>query len=137
MVQLTVAQVGSASSQVPTVEISVRNLTAKMLPFVVAVPEELFSVSVFDAGGTPVLTKEEEYLFDPRWPPPQPFALVTETTASLLFLPPGKDVHFWTWKIGDDFDLSDPGVYQVSLGGRLAYLDTTVCSNTAEITVEK
>jgi hypothetical protein len=51
MVQLTVAQVGSASSQGPTVEISVRNPTAKMLPFVVAVPEELFSVSVFDEVG--------------------------------------------------------------------------------------
>jgi hypothetical protein len=129
MAQLKIAPAASAGSQSPTVEISVRNLTAKMLPFVVAVPEELFSVSAFDANGTPVPAKG---MLDPRSPPP-----LMETTASMLFLPPGKDTHFWTWKIGDDFDLSNPGVYHVSLGGRLAYLDTTVCSNTAEITVVK
>ena len=138
MAQLTVAQAGSADPAVTKVEIAVRNLTAKTLPFLVTVPEELFSVSVFDAGGTPVQTKGKDYMFDRPWPaPPQSFALAIEAAPSFLFLPPGKDVHFWTWNVSDDFDVSEPGVYHVSLGGRLAYLDTTVCSNTAEIAVGK
>jgi hypothetical protein len=31
--------------------------------------------------------------------------------------------------------MSVPGAYHVSMGGRIAYLDTTVCSNTAEVKV--
>ena len=63
------------------------------------------------------------------------FSFSFNNTSSIIFLPPGKDVHFWTWNIGEDFDLSEPGIYHVSLGGRLAYLDTTVCSNMAEVKV--
>jgi hypothetical protein len=51
-------------------------------------------------------------------------------------LPPGEDVSLWTWTVGDDFNMSEPGTYRVSLGGRFAYLKTTVCSNTLEVNVE-
>jgi hypothetical protein len=135
MAELTVAPGNSNSFGAPTLEISVSNLTAKILPFVVALPEELFSVSVFGPAGAPVKTKGKDYMFD-ETPGPR-FSLAFGTTPSLLILPPGKDGHFWTWNIGDDFDMSQPGTYHVSLGGRIAYLDTTVCSNTAEITVAK
>jgi hypothetical protein len=133
MAELTVAPGKSNSFGAPTVEISVRNLTARTLPFVVALPEELFSVSVSDPAGAPAKTKGKDYMFDET--PGPPFSLAFGTTPSLLILPPGKDGHFWTWNIGDDFDLSEAGTYHVSLGGRLAYLDTTVCSNTAAIKV--
>ncbi|MGA3261107.1 MAG: hypothetical protein ABSE35_19660 [Bryobacteraceae bacterium] len=41
------------------------------------------------------------------------------------------------WKVGEDFDMSAPGVYRVSLGGPLEYLNTTVCSNTIDVTVDR
>jgi hypothetical protein len=50
-------------------------------------------------------------------------------------LAPYEDVS-WIWRIGDDFDMSVPGTYRVSFGGRIGYLDTTVCSNTLWLTVE-
>jgi len=39
------------------------------------------------------------------------------------------------WPVGEDFDMSAPGTYRVSLGGRIEDLDTTVCSNTLEVRV--
>jgi len=32
--------------------------------------------------------------------------------------------------------VSDPGIYRVSFGGRIGYLDTTVCANALWLTVE-
>jgi hypothetical protein len=98
-----------------------------------AFAKELFSVSVFGPSGAPSKTKGKDFMFDET--PAPPFRLASRGTASILSLPPGKDVHFGTWNIGEDFDLSAPGIYHVSLGGRLAYLGTTVCSNIAEIRV--
>jgi hypothetical protein len=132
LTQLTLTQGSTTNFGTPTVEISVRNLRSETLPFIVAVPQELFSVSVFDVTGKPVKTKGKDYMFDQT---DTPLSLAFNSTASLLFLPPGKDIHFWTWNIGDDFDLSEPGIYHVSLGGAIAYLGTTVCSNTVEIKV--
>jgi hypothetical protein len=42
----------------------------------------------------------------------------------------------FTWHLDEDFDLSAPGTYKVSLGGSFPYLNTTVCSNVAEVTVQ-
>jgi hypothetical protein len=50
-------------------------------------------------------------------------------------LPPQKDVT-WDWRVGQDFDMSAPGIYSVSLGAKLDYLDAAVCSNTAYVTVK-
>jgi hypothetical protein len=50
-------------------------------------------------------------------------------------IPPQEEVS-WIWRIGDDFEMSVPGTYLVSFGGRIDYLDTTVCSNTLWLTVQ-
>ena len=43
----------------------------------------------------------------------------------------------WIWRVGDDFDMSARGTYRVSFGGPLNYLDAVVCSNSAEVRVER
>lgn len=35
------------------------------------------------------------------------------------------------------YDMPAPGTHGVSFGGRIGYLNATVCSNTAEVIVEK
>jgi hypothetical protein len=35
-----------------------------------------------------------------------------------------------------DFDMTQPGHYQIRLGGKMNYLDTTICSNTLDVTIE-
>jgi hypothetical protein len=59
------------------------------------------------------------------------------TVHGLIFvpLPPHENVSLWTWKVGDDFSMSEPGTYKVSLGGNIAYLGTTVCSNIVDVNV--
>jgi hypothetical protein len=59
------------------------------------------------------------------------------TTHGRIFvpLPSFEDVSLCTWRVGDDFNMSEPGTYRVSLGGNRACLGATVCSNTAEVKI--
>lgn len=72
--------------------------------------------SAGDNGKIPVMVYKVTTLFDP--------------------LAPGESVS-WEWKVGDEFDMSAPGTYQIGFGGRVAFLDTTVCSNALELKVAK
>jgi hypothetical protein len=121
---------GSAS---PTVRISARNQTQQTVPFVGArSPEQLFSVTVLGPDGAPAkVAKGLEWNNEPI----RSVAGLSGHGPTWVPIPPQEEVSIWTWSIGDDFDMSAPGTYRVSMGGRIGYLDTTVCSNTAEVTV--
>jgi hypothetical protein len=117
----------------PAVRITARNNTDRTLPYVMAAPEELYSVTVLGPAGIPAkIFQRQESMFEP------------DKGASHLFfngptfvaLPPHGEVPVWTWDVGNTFDLSLPGTYQVSLGGRIEFLDSTICSNTAEVVVQ-
>jgi hypothetical protein len=117
------------------VRVSFRNQTSQTLAFVkTASPMDLFSATVLGPGGERAkVTAGKEWMYKP---------LVHSGSfhpagIQLIFqpLPPNEDVS-WIWRIGEDFDMSVPGTYQVSFGGRIDYLDTTVCSNTLWMTVE-
>jgi hypothetical protein len=96
-------------------------------------PESLFSVSVLDPTGAQAkIAKGEEWKFEPL-----DRALGSVHGTVWLPLPPEEDVVMWTWREGEDFDMSMPGSYRVSLGGTFAFLDITMCSNTANVIVGK
>ena len=130
---LTVEQATVSPTSPPTVRISIQNQTQEPLPFVRGgAPEELFSVTVIGPSGDPAkVAKGREGLFEPL----AISHLVRMGSEPLFFPLPPKEPQQWIWKVGDDFDMSEPGTYRISLGGRLAYLDTTVCSNTAEVII--
>ena len=129
-VTLSVEQVQRGS---PTVRISARNRTDRTLPFVMAVPEQLYSVTVLGPGGIPsqVLDSQAE-----MFKPGRDMRHILSNGPTFVALPPHGEVPVWTWKVGDDFDMSVSGVYQVSLGGRIEFLGSTICSNTALVTVQ-
>jgi hypothetical protein len=121
----------------PAIRISFRNQTQQTLALARTVsPTELFSVTVLGpAGDRAKVTRGEELLYEPLRP--NDFStLELSFRPAFQALPPSEDVS-WIWRIGQDFDMSVPGTYRVSFGGRLDYLDTTVCSNTASVTVAK
>jgi hypothetical protein len=130
---LTVEQATVPSTSPPTVRISIQNQTQEVLAFIRGVePEELFSVTVLGpSGDRATVAKGRERLFEPL----ATSHLPQDGSAPIFFPLPPKEPQQWIWKVSDDFDMSEPGTYRVSLGGRLAYLDTTVCSNTAEVKV--
>ena len=120
---------------VPAVRISVVNQTPQTIAFAGArSPQQLFSVTVLGPDGTPAkVARGEERMYHPV----NDLGGISGHAPIFSGLPPQKDGVIWTWRVGDDFDMSSPGIYRVSLGGRLPYLDTRVCSNTAEIIVAK
>jgi hypothetical protein len=129
----------------PAIRLTYRNQTAQTLAFAkTPAPMDLFSVTVLNpAGERAKVTQGREWLYEPlqlQHAPTRPGDSITVLTNSfrLVFAPlrPGEDVS-WIWRIGEGFDLSEPGTYRVSFGGRIDYLDTTVCSNTALVTVDK
>jgi hypothetical protein len=90
-------------------------------------------VTVLDPTGARVkFATGKEWMFDPA----PGLEHAAGNLPTFMALPPQNDVS-WIWRVGEEFDMSAPGTYRVSLGGRVPYLDTTVCSNTAEVTVEK
>ncbi len=116
----------------PTVRISARNLTDRTLPFVMGYPEQLYSVTVLGPGGTPAqILEERETMFKPG----RDMRHVVSQGPTFVALPPNAEAPVWTWNVADDFDMSVPGVYQVRLGGRIAFLNSAICSNTALVTV--
>jgi hypothetical protein len=136
-VSLTLHQVSQAGFSGPILEVAARNQTPRMLAFVWSGdPGELFSVTALDPNGQPArVAKGKEWRYQPKGPGVE--GLIADSHRIFVPLPPQEDVVLSTWRIGEDFDMSSPGTYSVSLGGRLDYLDTTVCSNTAKVTVER
>jgi hypothetical protein len=136
LVSLTIEKATEARTPGPAVRISVRSQMPQTLAFVKApYPSDLFSVSITAPTGEPVKVKKGlEWMYEPEKPGSRPIMV---NFARYLFqpLPPSEDVS-WIWKIGDDFEMSVPGIYRVSFGGTIGYLDTTVCSNTLWLTVE-
>jgi hypothetical protein len=95
--------------------------------------QALFSTTVTDPTGAPAkIPKDREWTYRPL----QGFSGGLSSSPFGVILLPHQD-QTWTWAVGEDFDMSAPGTYHVSLGGSIGYLDTTVCSNTAAVTVEK
>jgi len=135
IIGLTVRDV--SSSFPGTVLVTLRNLIQQPVAFAeTRSPEEVFSVTVLDPGGARAKIQD-----DKRWlcEPLRPNGVKPDAAIGYdpTFLPllPGEETSFY-WHVADDFDMSAPGVYQVSLGGRVAYLDTTVCSNSANVVVQ-
>jgi hypothetical protein len=101
-------------------------------------PAPLFSVTVLDPSGQRAsLSEQRQPLYEPSGP-----VDITKLGTVLIgqaptFLPlsPSEDIT-WNWDVGQDFNMSAPGNYLVSFGGRIPYLDTTVCSNVAHVVVK-
>jgi hypothetical protein len=116
----------------PAVRLSLRNQTQQAVAFVGAPTEELFSVTVLRPSGAPAaVLKGVEWMFEPSSKSHKPQVGREPTFAPI----PPQGVSSWIWNVGNTFDMSEPGVYHVSLGGRITYLDTTICSNMAEVKV--
>jgi hypothetical protein len=141
VMSVTIEQTRDQYYSGPAIQITYRNLTTQTLAFAKTVsPMDLFPVTVLSPGGEHAsVTPEMEWLYEPIRPQDPGGPIVRHGNSyRLVFapLPPAEDVS-WIWRIGEDFDLSGPGNYRVSFGGRIDYLDTTVCSNTALVTVDK
>jgi hypothetical protein len=126
----------------PVVRVSLRNLTNG--PIGVprpGYPTELFSATVLDPlGKHPGIPEANAWMYLPTrelYRPRADGAIIVHGTngSGLEPLQPGQEAS-WDWHVGHDFTLSVPGTYRVSLGGRIAYLNTTVCSNTIDVTVK-
>ena len=117
--------------------VSVRNLTPQPLAFVgTRSPEELFSVTVLDpAGAHAKIPESQQSLYDPPAARPGPRGGLVGNGPMLLPLMP-QEKFSWTWNVSNDFDMSAPGIYRVSMGARIPYLNTTVCSNVADVGVK-
>jgi hypothetical protein len=106
----------------PYLDLVAHNETERLIPFIQSSPQVVFSATVLNPDGPNAkIAKQPEFLDGP---------------GPGIFLKPGEERKLWTWHVDDDFDLSTPGTYKVSLGGRFPYLNTTVCSNVAEVTVQ-
>jgi hypothetical protein len=124
--------VTSPSGAGPAVRIVLRNHTAQVIPFLRDPPASLFSVTVLDPTGAHAkIAKGEEWKFGPL------DRTIFGHGPVWLPLPPEEDVVLWTWRVAEDFDMSMPGSYRVSMGGTFAFLDTAMCSNTANVIVGK
>jgi hypothetical protein len=132
-------RVEDASSSYPglTMRISVTNLTSGTLAFVgTRSPEELFSVTVLDpAGAHAEIPESQQPLYDPPSRGASHVVALVGNGPMLVPLSPQEEIS-WTWNLGNDFDMSAPGTYRVSLGARIPYLNTTVCSNVADVVVK-
>jgi len=127
--------------QGPTVRMTVRNLTSETLPFLRGSFAELFSATVLDPHARQAEIPAAQACYYKKCDPKSDPTVVESGSAGFgpaFFqpLPPRDDDNSWIWYVGQDFDMSAPGIYSVSLGAKLDYLDTTVCSNTAFVTVK-
>jgi hypothetical protein len=119
IISLSIEQTTDPYFSGPAVRISFRNQTPQTLAFVKTLsPMDLFSATVLSPTGEHAkVTSGKEWMYEP---------LVHSDTFHhsdsfrLAFqpLPPNEDVS-WIWRIGDDFDMSVPGMYRVSFGGRI------------------
>lgn len=139
-VSLTLEEVrdGTPSYRGPTVRFIARNQTAQILPFLGDSLTKLFSVAVLDPSGQRAkIPIDQMCLYGPCDPGSGLTKMNFIIGKAPVFMPllPHEDLN-WLWEVGRDFDMSAPGTYSVSLGGRLDYLEATVCSNTAYVTVK-
>ena len=131
---LSIEPVPRAPGTGPLIRTRLRNLTQEPLALLqLELAGPTFPVTVLDpAGSHAAIAKEREWLYGPGM-----------ASLTLAFIPPAlvpllpNEEISSMWKVGEDFDMSAPGVYRVSLGGPLDYLNTTVCSNTIDVTVDK
>ena len=133
-VTLRLEEVSNPGPGGPTIQVVARNETQKTIPFVKAwSPQALLSATVLGpSGGHAEIPVGLEAMYRPLR---STDGVYTIHGRIFVPLPPRENVSLWTWRVGDDFNMSEPGTYRVSLGGGLAYLDTTVCSNTVEIKI--
>jgi hypothetical protein len=132
LVTLTVEQETRYLNSTPTVRITARNQTPLPIAFAWARdPQALFSATVTDPTGAPArIPRGLQWNYQPVG---DLSGVFTHSPFGLILVP--HEEPSWAWRIGDDFDMSTPGTYHVSLSGNLGYLYTTVCSNTAEVKV--
>jgi len=118
----------------PLIHVSARNVSGRLLPFVWASPPGyLFSVTLLEPGGGKApIPKDREWVYHPL----QPDRLVGGHGPIGKALKPGDEAT-WDWRPGNDFDMSTPGTYRLSLGGPIEYLSTSACSNTIDVIVGK
>jgi len=135
VLSFNIEQLKDSHNHVPDdIRITLRNLTPQTVGFFRTFwPEqEISAVIIGPFGAHTAIKKEQEWLYHPLAPAS---SVVDGRTLPYFFaLPPQEDVT-WLWWVGQDFDMSMPGTYRVSLGGRIDYLNTTVCSNTIDVTV--
>jgi len=117
-----------------TVRISARNEMPQKAAYVgTGPPAQFFSVIVTGPTGEPVkVISGSEWMYQPEDKPS--FEHLSMERRIFWPLAPHEEAS-WFWNVADDFDLSVPGTYRVSFGGRLDYLDTTACSNSLLLTV--
>jgi hypothetical protein len=131
----------------PMVRVTVRNVSNRVVPFFwTASPTEIFSATVLGPdGGRADVPEAQDYLYHPLAELPAPkvknasglvlTGVVGGSGPMGLALAPGAEAT-WDWRVGSDFDMTASGTYRLSLGGTLDYLNTTVCSNTIDVTVK-
>jgi hypothetical protein len=146
LVSLELKQVDPAawwSYQGLTIEATIRNLSGDPIPYLLSAnPRELYTYRVSGPEGRNldpvpgVDCPNRDCSYTGQLVSSGPIASLYDTkSAALTVLRPLEDVS-WYWHVGDDFDMSAPGVYRVSLGAKLGYLDTYVCSNVATVMVK-
>jgi len=116
----------------PVIHISARNVSDRALPFLYArSPGQLFSVTLLEPGGGKAqIPKDQQWVYHSASDAPPASVHGPMGTA----LAPGEEFG-WDWRPGSDFNMSAPGTYHLSLGGRIEYLDTTACSNIIDVIV--
>jgi hypothetical protein len=121
----------------PVVHISARNVSGRVAPFAWTLsPGQLFSVTLLEPGGGRArIPKEKELLYHPISEAPAGTVAIGGHAPMGMALAPGEEFS-WDWRVASDFDVSTPGTYRLSFGGPLEYLNTTVCSNTIDVTVK-
>jgi hypothetical protein len=131
---LSVEQVPDAGGPGPELRISVRNVTrGTVAVFPTASPTYQFSATVLNELGEPVGVPVGQAW---QYRPLEGVSVGNSEGYSTRFFPiPPQESASWTWRVGDDLNMSARGTYRVSLGGRIPYLNTTVCSNVAEVVV--
>ncbi len=132
-ISLSIGQVRESGYPGPAIRVVVRNESSNALPFLWAPSATvLFSVTVLTPTGVPAkVTNGLEWMYEPI----HDLEHIFGRGPGFAPLMPQQEFS-WTWRVGEDFEMSTPGSYRVSFGGRLNYLDATVCSNVAEVTVE-
>jgi hypothetical protein len=129
-----------------TLEITIRNLTTETLPYLYGQPRDLYTYRVIGPNGQ-ALQPVPGIDCPNRDCSERPGQTVESNTSIIhtiydtkaggfMALKPQDNGNYWFWKIGEEFDMSQPGMYSVSLGSNLTYLDTNVCSNVVFVTVK-
>lgn len=113
--------------------VSIRNLTEGRLAILAGSVDDMFSATVLgpsDARAT--IRKDRDFLYHPisELPPLTPMG---HSGGIIPMLEANEETSF-RWQ--PDFDMTQPGHYQIRLGGKMNYLDTTICSNTLDVTIE-